>query len=502
MTSRRKFVKQSLVAGAAAMIAPSFFARCASSKPTQLLDFDSMGLARLIKDKEVSSREVVMASINRIEALDDDLNAMVTRSFDQALHAADKADLSKPFAGVPFVMKDNIDLAGVKTTHGSYLFENNIAKKSAALTKAYEDAGLIILGKTNMPEFGLAPTTESHLHKASRNPWNPDHSSGGSSGGSAIAVAAGYLPLAHASDGGGSIRIPASCCGIFGLKPSRLRMLAGSSDQKEFMVDNCVSRTVRDSAMLFSMTQNPANPARLKEVGFVSGPSKRRLIIGLCMTNYHGQQASPEVTQAIEDTAKLLQDLGHTVVEVKNPLTNEFEDQFLSLFAAKMAKTAAMVERMTGKPAAETGLLEPFTLEFDVIGRQRGRESVIEANNYFKKTGVEVGNWMQSFDVLLTPVTKTPSPRLGHLSDLSVSFEEMSRRVFDYMSFTPVQNALGLPGMSVPLGMSSDGLPIGSHFAASNGDEQTLLELAYELEAAKPWAKLWASHSAKKMRLE
>ncbi|MBS2211981.1 amidase [Carboxylicivirga mesophila] len=497
MISRRSFIKRSFAAGAAAMVAPAIYAKGTSALPTQLVDFDALGLSQLIKNKEVSPKEVVMATINRIEALDGKLNAINTPTFEKALETVKNINPDAPFAGVPFVMKDNINYAGVKTTNGSKLFENNVAKESAQLTKAYEKAGFVILGKTNMPEFGLAPTTESVLLKPAHNPWNTEYSSGGSSGGSSISVAAGYLPLAHASDGGGSIRIPASSCGIFGLKPSRMRMLPGSSDQLEFMVDNCVSRTVRDSAMLFSLTQNPANPANLKPVGFVSGPSKRRLTIGLCMKNYFGELPHPEIQKAIEDTAKLLESLGHTVIEVKNPVTGEFEDQFLSLFAAKMVKTAAFVQQMTGKPAAETGLLEPFTLEFDVMGRKRGNESVIKANKYFEHKGIEVANWMNSFDVLLTPVTKTPSPKLGYMTDSSLSFDDLSRRIFDYMSYTPVQNALGLPGMSVPLGMSSNGLPIGSHFAAGNGDEQTLLELAYELEAAKPWAHKWAPVSAK-----
>jgi amidase len=457
-----------------------------------------MGLAELVRKKQVSPKELVEATIKRIEALDGKINAVVTRTFERALAAVDKVDLDAPLAGVPYLLKDNIDVAGVRTSNGSAVYKDNIPTVSAPMVKAHETAGLIITGKTNMPEVGLIPSTESKFLGACHNPWELGHSAGGSSGGSAAAVAAGYLPVAHASDGGGSIRIPASCCGVFGVKPSRRRMLPGSSDQTEFMVDNCVSRTVRDSALLFSLTQNRSSDAPFKPLEFVSGPSKRRLKIGLSIQDYFSKMPHEDVRKAIEATAKLSEDLGHTVVDTENPINgSEFEEHFLAIFSEKISKLVDAVTAIAGKPAAESGLLERFTIDFEAKGRSMGSDGIEKAKKYMDATGVKVAQWMQSFDLVLTPVLSTPPPKLGYLFDPTQDYEVMSRRVFDYLPYTPVQNALGLPAMSVPLGMSSEDLPIGSHFTAKAGDEKTLFELAYELEQAKPWADQWAPNFVK-----
>jgi amidase len=255
MFTRRSFL-QALATVVAMTNRPLPVFAALTPKPDQLIGYDAIGLASLVKSGEVSPKELVEATIRRIESLDGKLNAVVTRTFEQALERAGKIGPQGPLAGVPFLLKDNIDVAGVKTSHGSFVYKNNIPASSAPLVKAHEAAGLIILGKTNMPELGLIPSTESNMLGACHNSWDLAHSAGGSSGGSAAAVAAGYLPVAHATDGGGSIRIPASCCGLFGLKPSRRRILSVASDQTEFMADHCVSRSVRDSALLFSLTQN------------------------------------------------------------------------------------------------------------------------------------------------------------------------------------------------------------------------------------------------------
>ena len=498
MLTRREFIKNTSM-GVAVLTLPCAMAHAASKTQTDaLLSYDAMGLAELVRTRQVSPREVVEATIRRIEALDSKINAMVTRTFERGLKAAEKVDPKAPLAGVPFLLKDNIDVAGVKSTHGSAFYKNHIAKVSAPMVQIHEAAGLIILGKTNMPEVGLAPTTEPLLLGACHNPWDLQYSSGGSSGGSAAAVAAGYLPVAHASDGGGSIRIPASCCGIFGLKPSRLRMVAGSTNQADFAVDHCVSRSVRDSALLFSLTQDRSSNAPFKPVEFVSGPGRQRLKIGLCMQNHFGKLPHPDVQHAIEAAAKLCEDLGHTVVQVENPISGEaFERHFMALFSTRISALAAQVAEQTGKPAAQSGMLEPFTLGFDEKGRALGSDAVEKAGKYFGNAGITYAQWMQAFDMVLTPVLPTPPAQLGYLSDTAVGYETLSRRVFDYMAYTPIQNALGLPAMSVPLGMSAKGLPIGSHFVAKPGDEKTLFELAYELEQAQPWANKWASISAK-----
>lgn len=496
--NRREFV-QGTCLGIAFLATPSWIRPALAQTPTDsLLNYDAIGLAELVRTKQVTPKELVEATIRRIEALDGKINAVVTRTFEQALEAAEKVDLEAPLAGVPFLLKDNIDIAGVRTSNGSAFYKENIPTVSAPMVKAQEAAGLIIIGKTNMPEVGLIPSTESTFLGACHNPWDLGFSVGGSSGGAAAAVAAGYLPVAHASDGGGSIRIPASCCGLFGLKPSRRRMLPGSSDQTEYMVDNCVSRSVRDSALLFSVTQDRSPDAPFKPVEFVTGPSKRRLKIGLCISDHFGKKPHQDVQKVIETTAKLCESLGHTAVKTEYPIDGvEFETSFLAIFSEKISKLVAAAKAKTGKPAAESGLLERFTIDFEAKGRSLGSDAIEKGHKYMDTAGMKVAHWMQSLDLILTPVLTTPPTELGYLFDPTRDYEVISRRVFDYLAHLPIENALGLPAMSVPLGMSSNGLPIGSHFVAKAGDEKTLFELAYELEQAKPWAKLWAPNSVK-----
>lgn len=496
MITRREFIINTSL-GISFLAVPSW-ARSAMAKTQtdSLLEYDAMGLAKLVRTKQVSPKELLEATIRRIEALDGKINAVVTQTFEQAVKRADTIKPLGPFAGVPLLLKDNIDVAGVRTTQGSSFYKNHVAAASAPLILAYEAAGFNIVGKTNMPELGLISTTESSLLGACHNPWNLSHSVGGSSGGSAAAVAAGYLPLAHATDGGGSIRVPASCCGVFGLKPSRRRMLWGASDQTEFMADHCTSRSVRDSALLFAITQDRSPDAPFKPLEFVSGPGKRRLKIGLSLRNYYGSMPHQDVRKGIEATAKLCENMGHTVLELENPINGtEFHKNFLAIFSARFSKLVDLIAATTGKPASE--FLERFTIDFEAEGRSLGSDAVEKAQQYMKSLDEKVAQWMQSVDLLLTPVLKAPPPPLGYLFDPIQDYKEMADRLFDYTAYTPVQNALGMPAMSVPLGMSSKGLPIGSHFIARAGDEKTLFELAYELEQAKPWADKWAQNSVK-----
>jgi amidase len=461
-----------------------------------LLENDGLGLAGLVKSREVSARELAEVAIQGVERLDGKLNAVTTRMFEQALERADLLQPQGPFAGVPFLVKDNLDIGGMITTHGSRVYEDSIARASAPLIKAHELAGLNIIGKANMPEVGALPTTEGQLLGSCHNPWKLGHSAGGSSGGSATAVAAGIVPIAHASDGGGSIRIPASCCGIFGLKPSRRRLVWGSSDQSGYAVDNCVSRSVRDSAMLFALAQDRSLDAPLKPIPLVRGPGLKRLKIGVEIRDYYGELPHADVRQAIEDTATLCEELGHTVVEVKAPVNgDEFVEHFFTLFSARTMELARFAEEKAGKPVPESGLLDRFVYEFGLVGEDLADDAVANAMAYMASLQQNYEQWLSTMDVALTPVTNAPPPNLGYLFDPEQDFDVMSDRVFKYMPYTAVQNALGLPAMSVPLGMSSDNLPIGSHFIAPAGAEDTLLELAYELEAARPWGQKWAPNS-------
>lgn len=495
MFSRRDFVGSAVAASA--LVLSGVRLRAQTSDLRQALTTnDGLGLAKLVKSGEVTPSELAEAAVQNALALNPRLNAITTAMYERALERARDMPKQGPFAGVPFVVKDNLDVAGMYTTHGSRVYADHLAGESAPLTHVQDAAGLNLIGKTNMPEVGALPTTEGQLLGACHNPWNLAHSPGGSSGGSAAAVAAGIVPLAHASDGGGSIRLPASMSGVFGLKPSRRRMVWGSSDQTGYAVDNCVSRSVRDSAMLFALAQDRSPTAAFRPIPFVAEPTTERLTVGIDLRNYHGESPHPDVAHAIEETARLCEGLGHRVVEVESPVDGAFENHFFALFAGRTVGLMELAQSRAGRPVSQTGMLDRFVQGFAEAGQRLPADAVDRATEYMTGLGREYSEWLSSMDVFLSPVCKAPPPELGYLFDPEEDFDEMSRRVFEFTSYTPVQNALGLPAMSVPLGMSVDGLPIGSHFVAAAGREDLLFALAYELEEAKPWAASWPPNSA------
>ena len=493
MLSRRQFTKSAGAAALAAAIPSS--GRAAPSPGVELLmKHDGVGLGRLVRSGEVSPRELIEASIQAIEALDGKINALPIRDFERALDRASSIRRQGPFAGVPFSIKDTANVAGLPSPTGNEFFVNRVPTQSDGLIRLYEAAGLIVLGKTNTPEMSLIPTTEGGVFGTCRNPWNMDHSVGGSSGGAAAAVAAGYMPLAHGTDGGGSIRIPASHCGVFGLKPGRDRVLPANSNPR-FAFDHVLSRTVRDCALSLAVTQDRSPDISLERMGFIEGPSKRRLKIGFYRESY-ALPANPEVNEAIEATARLCEGLGHEVIETKqNIKQEEYERNYIALYSGNFLAARKAIEKATGKPIGESGLMKKFTVEFGNNAEGLRAEDFDAANDYFSKWAQKLDSWMTPFDVVLTPVMYAPAPEIGFLVDESKDYSVMSRRVFDFVSFATPMNVFGLPGMSVPLAISKDGLPIGSHFFAKYGQEPMLLELAYELEAARPWRDKWAPGS-------
>lgn len=491
MISRRKLLLSTAAVATSQLSATRLVAQ-QNDISSLMMNSDGLGIAALVKAGEVKPVELAEAAVEAALALDGKLNAITTPMYELALAKAAMMRPQGPFAGVPFVVKDNLDVAGQYTTHGSRVFQDNYQHLSAPLALAQEAAGLNIIGKTNMPEVGALPTTEGQLLGACSNPWNLEHSSGGSSGGSAAAVSAGIVPLAHASDGGGSIRIPAACCGLFGLKPSRRRMLWGSSDQTSYAADNCVSRSVRDSAMLFALGQDRSPTAPFAPIPFVSGPSTKRLKVGFDLKNYYGDLPDPKVQRGIEQMAKVCEDLGHDVFEASNPVGSEFELRFNQIFGFRMVGLADAATAKAGRPPSETGMLDAFVSDWAEFARNFTPEDVAEANAYFLKLETDYTTWMSNMDVFLSPVTQGTAPRLGTLYDPDVSFDEMFSRIAGFASYTAVQNAIGLPGMSVPAGLSDTGLPVGSHFVAPAGREDLLLALAYEIELAQPWRELWA----------
>lgn len=482
--------------------------------------YDALGLAQLVREKKVSPRELVDATIGRIERVNDQLNAVVTRMDDRARDDAD-APLSDgaPFAGVPFLVKDlGAAVAGVRLTRGSRYWADHVAPADSELVRRYRRAGLILVAKTNTPEFGLTPFTESELLGPAKNPWSLERNTGGSSGGSAAAVAARVVPMAHANDGGGSIRIPASCCGVFGLKPTRARTPIGPDVAEGwfgFAIDHAVTRTVRDSAALLDATQGPEvgapyaapTPAGsyLEEVGRPAG----KLRIALCKKPFLPASPHADVLAAADDAAKLCASLGHHVEEVTVPVDPErFALDFTTLVsvatATDMAEAAATTGRALRRADFETG-----TWVIAMLGRTFSGEALERARRRLQMMSRTVATALADYDVLLTPTLGLPPPRLGalkpvgfektvqdlvaaaHLSPLlhvPRLVQQLANKIYGFIPYTPLQNVTGQPSMSVPLSWSAEGLPIGTMFTGRFGDEATLFRLAAQLEAARPWA--------------
>jgi len=441
---------------------------------------DATEIASRIRRGEVTAAEVMEGAIARAEAMQPKLNFLVTPDFDRALAAARRGGQTGPFAGVPFLVKDLNDVAGLPTRNGSrYTATLPPATANDAFVARALAAGLIEFGKSATPEHGFLPTTEPLAFAPTRNPWNLNRSTGGSSGGSAAAVASGVVPMAHANDGGGSIRIPASNCGLFGLKPSRGRIVQKDPAVAvtDLGVELAVTRSVRDSAALFAATEN-AGP--LAPVGFVTGPSTRRLRVGLLRETGVGRQPDAQVSASLDSAAALMAELGHSVRPAAWPIDGtRFAQDFLTLWSMG----AADLVKQVGHPE----LLEPFTVE---MARSLARLPASATNGVVERlqeVARRYDTWFADFDVILSPVLAHPPVELGYLRG-DVPFEELSERLTDYVGYTPLHNVAGAPAMSVPLWWTPDGLPVGSHCAARVGNERTLYELAYELERARPWA--------------
>jgi amidase len=488
--SRRSFLGAAGAVLATAAAGP----RIAFGSPLSGIDaLDAMGQAELVHSKQASASELLEACVARIGRVNPQINAVVSLFLDRARKIARGPLPASPLSGVPYLIKDLVGVKGERQTAGSRLLASYIATDTSPAAEQAIKAGMVVFGKTNTCEFGLLPGTESLLLGAVHNPWNSEYSAGGSSGGAAAAVAAGMLPVAHATDAGGSIRIPASCCGVFGLKTSRFRVpnpdpMEGAPD-----VEFCVSRTVRDSAMMLSLSEDRRTHAPLKPVGFVGGPASPRLKIAFCTQNMFNQEPDTEVKSLTQDTAKLCESLGHQIIPIKNPIDGE---KLLAAFTTIWATPAAFVVGLAKKQHLNPqDVLEPWTLGLAEQLAGKPRTAIGDALQYFKRFQAELNAFLGGYDAWLTPVTFSPAPRLGFLAP-SVEFETLYERVSQYVSYTPAHNAAGTPAMSVPLQWTRGGLPVGSQFAAKLGAEGTLLSLAYELEQARPWAGRRPSVSA------
>ncbi len=465
----------------------------------ELAFLDGIAQAELVRRREVTPLELVNAAIDRIERLNSVLNAVVTPMYDQARAAASGQLPRGLFTGVPFLLKDLLaPYKGVRMTLGSAFLSDFVPSHDSELVMRLKRAGLIILGKTNTPELGLLPTTEPRLFGACKNPWDLTRTPGGSSGGSAAAVASGMVPMAHGNDGGGSIRIPASCCGVFGLKPTRARNPLGP-DFGDIMgglvVEHALTRTVRDSAALLDVTSgaSPGDPywappkkrPFIKEVETPPG----RLRIAFTAQAPTGASVSPDCALAVRDAAQLCADLGHELTEV-SPMADSIElvnHAFMTVWAAGCASTIDAAALATGKtPTPEQ--FEPATWAIYEMGRRRTASEYLIAVTILQRFSREVARFFADYDVWLTPTLAQPPLPLGSFDSPPDDPLYAQRRAAEFVPFTPVCNITGQPAMSVPLFWNSAGLPIGVHFVGRFGDEATLFRLAAQLEEARPWA--------------
>ncbi len=459
---------------------------------------DGTAQADLVRRKQVKPIELVDAAIERIERLNPTLNAVVTPMYDEARKVASAPLPDGPFAGVPFLLKDlGPQYAGVRLTEGSALLRDYVSDHDTELVVRQKRAGLIVVGKTNTPEFGLMPTTEPRLFGPTHNPWDTGRTPGGSSGGSAAAVAAGIVALAHGNDGGGSVRIPASCCGVFGLKPTRARTPLGpdlGEDWHGLVNDHALTRSVRDSAALLDATSGPdlgdpywaPPPERpfLEEVGADPG----RLRIAFTVDAGTGVSVHPDCVGALEDAAALCADLGHEVVEGAPPLDRErLTESIINLISAS---TTAQVDDWAGRAgrAPTEDLLEPYTWALYQLGRQRLASDYILGVQDLHRLSRDIARFFVDYDILLTPTLAEPPLPLGSFDPTPEDPLQGLTRASAFMPFTPISNVTGQPAMSVPLYWNAEGLPVGAHFVARFGDEATLFRLAAQLEEARPWA--------------
>jgi len=459
---------------------------------------DATAQAELVRGGEATPVELVEAAIERIERLNPAINAVVTPMFDIALETARRDLPPGPFTGVPFLLKDlSASWAGVRMTGGSAFLADFVPQVDSELVKRLKRAGFIVVGKTNTPELGIPPTTEPRLFGPCRNPWDPTRTAGGSSGGSAAAVAAGMVPAAHGNDGGGSIRIPASCCGVFGLKPTRGRNPLGPSFgdvMGGLVADHALTLTVRDSAAILDATAGPdvgdpyfaSPPARPfhDEVGAPPG----RLRIGFSDVSPLGGPVHPECRGAVRAAAALCEELGHTVVEAAPAFdASRYLTLFSAVWAAGCAWSVDGLALVTGKrPAAEE--FEPLTWALYERGKAVGGAEYLLALQGLQQVGRRVAAFFLEHDLWLSPTLAEPPFELGTLDYPADRLEDAIRRAFAFTPFTSLFNVTGQPAMSVPLHWTEAGLPIGVQFAARYADEATLFRLAAQLEEARPWA--------------
>ena len=481
-------------------------------------EYDGLGLAELVRSKEVKPSELVEEAINRIEKLNPQINAVIHRMYDLAREATEGELPDGVFRGVPFLLKDLMaDYAGVPMRKGSRFHSDFVSDHDNEMVKRFKAAGLIVLGKTNTPEYGLVPVTEPELFGPSNNPWDLTRTTGGSSGGSAAAVAARMVPLAHGNDGGGSIRIPAACCGLFGLKPTRGRNPVGPDLGEAWQglaCDHVLTRSVRDSAAILDATAGPdvgalyyaTPPSRpfLDEVGVDPG----ELRIAFTSKPFLGSSVHKDCVKGLETTVELCKDLGHEVVEAAPRVDGKaFAKAFLTMVCGETRADIEEAEVLFGRKATSRDY-EPATWAVGLLGTQITSAEFSRAIRLLQRGARQIGQFFEDYDVLLTPTLAMPplvtgalqlegaeafatkllgSLNAGSLISALGGIDALADQAFEFIPYTPLFNVTGQPAMSVPLYWNDEGLPIGMHFVGRYADEATLFRLAGQLEQARPW---------------
>jgi amidase len=451
-------------------------------------DHDAVGLAAELRAGRLGIPEVVEAAIARTEAVNDRLNAVAYADFHGA-RARARDPRGGFFAGVPTFLKDNVDVAGMPSQHGTDAWQPRPRPRDGDFARMYLATGLLPLGKTQLSEFGFSASAEHPRLGPVRCPWAPDHTAGASSAGSAALVAAGAVPIAHANDGGGSIRIPASVNGLVGLKPTRGR-LAQDRMMREMPVriisDGVLTRSVRDTAAFLREAERVWRSLRLPPVGDVTRPGHAKLRVAV-VTEGIGKRATPEVTELTMKTARLLEELGHEVTPIDNPLPGHVRDDFL-LYWSMLALGMVRSGRRTFGRTWDAGQLDNLTQGLARHSRRQLHRLPL-AIARLRRTARWSREFHRDHDVVLTPTLATETPVIGHLAPTQ-DYDTIMDRLLDWVAFTPLQNATGDPAISLPLATTGNGLPQGMMLGAGAGREATLLELAYQLEEAAPWPRI------------
>jgi amidase len=488
------------------------------STPTALEGHDALDLADLVRRREVSPSELVEACIANVERLNPKLNAVVTPMFDEARDAAKGELPDGPFRGVPFFVKDLAQaVANVRFTRGSRFAAAEVPRHDSTLVRRYRRAGLVLCGKTNTPELGLTPYTEPTLHGTTHNPWSLAHNTGGSSGGAGAIVGARIAPMAHGGDGGGSIRIPASACGVFGLKPTRGRTPLGPDAGESWFglaLDHALTLSVRDSAALLDATDGYESGAPCdappKAGPFLAETTRApgALRIALCKTPVLPGTPHGDVLAAADDAAKLCASLGHHVEERELPIDrDELALDFTTLIAVATACDIDDLARVVGRTPTHRDF-ETATWVVGLLGRTMGGTQLEGARRRMQALARRIAKLQEDFDVILHPTLGAPPSLIGSLAPRGVEaraqeliaaaglksvlrvdalVEAIAKKTFAFIPYTPLANVTGQPSMSVPLFWNAAGLPIGVMFTGRFGDEATLFRLAAQLEQARPW---------------